>query len=168
MDLISQGIGAFLGVIAGTFISYGITLLIERRTTRQRKDNFQFEVEYNLRQVERWITDVSDFRNAINGQALNLWAKWLDFGKVMRGSGDEMFRSGLIYKFLTHDQIANLQSFYGDFSEPFEQFVNQQISQFRQNFVQADAIKLAQYLEDRLRKSRKSLSDAKEALERRT
>jgi hypothetical protein len=167
VDLISQGIGAFLGVIAGTFITFGITLLFERRSTNQRKENFRFEVEYNLRQVERWIGDVSDFRNAINGKALNLWATWLDFGKVMRGSGDEMFRSGLIYKFLTHDQIASLQSFYGDFSEHFEQFTNQRISQLRQNFVQAEATQFVQYLEDRLRKSRKSLSDAKEALERR-
>ncbi|QQO54409.1 MAG: hypothetical protein N838_14715 [Thiohalocapsa sp. PB-PSB1] len=154
VDLIAQGIGAFLGVIAGTFISYGLNLMFERRTINQRKENFRFEVAYNLRQVERWIGDVSDLRNAINSEALHTWAVWLDFGKVMRGSGDDMFKSGLIYKYVTHDQIGNLQAFYGDFSEHFEQFVNQRIVQLRQDFVQKEMVELLKYLEDKLKKAR--------------
>jgi hypothetical protein len=155
MNYVLQGLGAFLGVLAGTFVTFGVNLLMERRADAQKFKNLKFELGFNLRQIERWLVDVAGYRSALNGNALNTWSAWFDFANIMRYTAEDMFKSGKIYDHLDHEQIGKLQVFLSEFSSAFEQFINTKIAGFRQTFNQQEAIQLAVYMESKLRENKR-------------
>lgn len=157
MNYVLQGLGAFLGVLAGTFVTFGVNLLMERRADAQKVKNLKFELGFNLRQIDRWLVDVTGYRNALNGNALNTWAAWFDFANIMRATAEDMFKSGKIYDHLGHEQIGKLQVFLSEFSPVLEQFVNTKIAGFRQAFNQPEAIQLAVYMESKLRENKRAI-----------
>lgn len=164
LNIVLQGAGAFFGVIAGTFVTYGVNLLMERRTNSQKINNLKFELGFNLRQLDRWLQEAAGFRNAVNANALNTWAEWFDFTNIMRATSEEMFKSGLLYSHLDHDQIARLQVFLSDFSIGLEQYVNTRISANRQTFNQQECVQLAVYIEAKLRNHKRAIESCLQKL----
>ena len=139
MDYVLHGFGVFLGVLAGT----GVTLLVgwiqRRRGESQQVRNLKFELDLNIGKVDRWLEELGRYRNAVNGDSLQNYAGYFDLGRFIYVTANNMFLSGLLYKYLDDEQIGKLQEIVAEFSPAWEQIINSQITWNKTLFVQSTA-----------------------------
>ena len=129
MNYFLQGFGVFLGVLAGAAITLLTQWINEKRTESQKLKNLRFEFEFNIKKIETWLEEVVKYRNAVNGDALDTYFGYFDLSRFITITANDMFFSGLLYKLLDHDAIGKLQVIYSEFSLPWENMLNAQITQ---------------------------------------
>lgn len=136
-DLVGSAVGAFLGVIAGTLITILAAKHWERRAYRQQVQNLVFELRLNLKKIDRWLSEITKYRNAVNGDSLHTWFGYFDLSKASYPTANDMFRTGLLYKALSHEHIEALQSTVAELSPAGEQYMNEQLANRRSEFEDA-------------------------------
>ncbi len=159
-----QGFGIFLGVVAGTAVTICSQWLISKRAEKQKIQNIKIELTFMQRQIKIWLTSLSQYRNAINGDALDTWADYIDVSKILRTSLIESFATGLVYKRLDDSLAADIQLALTDFSIGMEQVINQKISEQRMNFDKKKAIIDLNFFEKKLKQHEKSVINALKCL----
>lgn len=135
IDYIFQGFGVFLGVVAGVSINLLVQWINERRKELQKVKNLKFEFEINIRKIDGWIDELSKYRNAVNGDALDRYFGYFDLSRFIVPTANDMFFSGLLYKYLDKDDIGRLQIIYTEFSVNGEKILNEQIDFFRNKAI---------------------------------
>jgi len=124
MNYFLQGFGVFLGVIAGT----AVTILTQRfllwRQEKQKVQNLKFEIQFNMKQIDRWMEYLNGYRNAVNGDAIALWAEYFDFSHVIKSTIENMIQTGLIYKKMSSDSVSHLLFFLSSFNQSSEVVYN--------------------------------------------
>ena len=159
-----QGFGIFWGVVAGTAVTICSQWLINKRTEKQKIKNIKIELTFMQQQIRTWLTSFGLYRNAINGDALETWAEYIDVSKVLKTSLIDSFTSGLIYKYLDNSLAADIQLALTDLSMSMEQVINQKISEQRSNFDKKKAIIDLNFLERKLKQHEKAVTEALQCL----
>ena len=130
-----HGLGVFLGVLAGTFVTILTQLYFAKRGQTQQTQNLKFELELNVSKIDTWLEELEKYRHAVNGDALHNWFGYFDIGKGVSVTANAMFASGLLYNVLDKDDIAALQQLFTDLSPDGEQYMNNQLGESRRNFT---------------------------------
>lgn len=159
MEFVLQGFGVFLGVLAGTAVTLLVQWIVRKQGEAQKKRNLKFEFELNIRKIDQWLDEVTAYRNAINGDAIDTYFGFFDFSRAVLVTLNDMFVTGQLYKFLDHDQIGKLQLLFSDFSPFSENYFNNQITQNKRNFSKSKAVQEVNFLETKLKEHRKTLSE---------
>jgi hypothetical protein len=129
LNYILQGLGVFFGVIAGIAINLITQWVIEKRKESQKIKNLKFEFELNIKKISKWIKEITDYRNAVNGDALSNYFGHFDLSRFITVTANNMFWSDLLYKYLDHDGIGKLQVIFSEFSPVWEDMLNKQVAQ---------------------------------------
>jgi hypothetical protein len=82
MDFLATMTGAAAGVLAGVFIQYLLTLLMNSRVTRAQKDALRKELEYDRAVVGELRGELDRLRNAVNGRVLDQYFGHLGMGRA--------------------------------------------------------------------------------------
>lgn len=131
MNYFLQGFGVFLGVIAGVAITLITQWINERYKESNKVKNLKFEFELNIKKINKWLEEFTTYRNAVNGDALYNYFGYFDLSRFVSVTANDMFRSGLLYKYLDHDAIGKLQVIYSEFSPGWEDVLNKQITHYK-------------------------------------
>ena|SRR2546428_20644 len=159
MNYILQGFGVFLGVLAGTAVTLLTQWVLQRRAETQQLKNLEFEFELNIKKIESWLEEMTRYRNAVNGDALATYYGYFDLSRFVYPTANHMFLSGLLYKYLDHDDIGKLLVITSEFSLFGENYLNNQITQHKANFVKAKAVQDVDFWERKFKDHRKSLEE---------
>jgi hypothetical protein len=127
MNYFLQGFGVFLGVIAGVVITLITQFLTDKVKESQKVKNLRFEIELNIKKINKWLEEITSYRNAVNGDALNNYFGYFDLGRFVSITANDMFLTGLLYEYLDHDSIGKLQIIYSEFSPAWEDILYKQI-----------------------------------------
>jgi len=123
MEHFTQGFGIVVGVIAGVIAGTLVTVLIKYieicRTEKQREKNLKFELQFDIKKIESFKAELSDYRNAVAGDALKTYYGYFAFTKLIYATLQSMYSDGSLYKlFDKTDDLAKLQkalsNYYGD------------------------------------------------------
>ncbi|MDE2980384.1 MAG: hypothetical protein OXU74_04235 [Gemmatimonadota bacterium] len=182
-DLVGSAAGAFLGVIAGTLITILAARLWERRAYRQQVHNLVFELRLNIKKIDRWLSEITKYRNAVNGDSLHTWFGYFDLGKASYPTANDMFRTGLLYKALSHEHIEALQSTVAELSPVGEKYMNERFMDSRRAFEDAqqrrnlpywlnvakpEAVRIADFWEHKMQGHRSILDEIVRAIDDRS
>lgn len=157
MNYLLQGFGVFLGVLAGTAVTLLTQWIIQRRRESQKLKNLKFEFELNIKKIDRWLKEITAYRNAVNGDTLHMYAGYFDLSRFVSVTANDMFLTGLLYRYLDHDDIGNLQVLFSEFSLYGENYLNNQIAQNKANFNKAKAVQDVNFWEKKFEDHKKTL-----------
>lgn len=173
MNYFLQGFGVFLGVVAGVIVMHISQWLNERLKEKQKVKNLKFEFMLNIKKIDSWLEEIGKYRNAVNGDTLQTYFGYFDLSRFVSVTANDMFLSGLLYKYLEHDDIARLQPIYAEFSLPWENMLNQQITTFRELAVdysswlitKPQVVSHVNFWEGKLREHQRTLEEVLKKLE---
>ena len=103
---------------------------------RGQTQNLKFELGLNVSKIDTWLEELEKYRHAVNGDALHNWPGYFDIGKAVSVTANAMFASGLLYKVLDKDDIAALQKLFAELSPAGEQYMNNQLGEYRRLFYE--------------------------------
>lgn len=129
MNYFLQGFGVFLGVVAGVAITLITQWINEKSKESQKVKNLKFEFDLNIKKIDKWLEEINKYRNAVNGDVLNNYFGYFDLSRFVSVTANNMFLSGLLYKYLDYDAIGKLQVIYSEFSPAWEDLINKQVTQ---------------------------------------
>lgn len=114
-----------------------LSSLIQARAARkQQVRNLCFELRLNIKKIDGWLNQISQYRNAVNGDCLHLWAGYFDLSMTVSATFHSMLNSGALYNALSHEDIAALQEVYWALSQSGEHYLNKQLNNTRTSFQQ--------------------------------
>jgi hypothetical protein len=136
MNYFLQGFGVFLGVIAGVAITL-LTQWINEKVRESRKvNNLEFELQLNIKKIDKWLEEIVKYRNAVNGDTLNTYFAYFDLSRFVTVTANDMFLSGLLYKYLDYETLEKLQVVFSEFTLTWETFLNNDLTQNRNKAIQ--------------------------------
>ena len=139
MDYFFSGLGVFVGVLAGTTVTFLAALALRKWNESQQVQNLKFELNFNIKKMDGWLDEITNYRNAVNGDTLKTYFGYFDLSRIISVSANNMLLTGLLYSHLDEDSIANLQVIFSEFSQSGEQIINNQVTQNKQNFIVGSA-----------------------------
>jgi hypothetical protein len=139
MSYFLQGFGVFLGVIAGVVVNIGVQRYLIWRSQSQTVRNLKFELDFNIRKLDRFLEQMVAYRNAVNADSLSTYFAYFDLSRIISATTYNMLYSGLLYKYLSYEDIAQLQAILSGLSVQNENFMNNQILQNKLNFQKQKA-----------------------------
>ena len=157
MDYILQGFGVFLGVLAGVAITLLSQWITDRQQRNSKSRNLLFELQLNEKKIERWLEEIQAYRNAVNSETLFQYFGYFDYSKFVTVTADKMFVSGLLYQYLSHEDIGSLQEIFTYFSNSGEQYINNQIVNSKSSFDKTAATNNVNYHEKQLKTYKEKL-----------
>ena len=176
---IGSAVGVFIGVVSGTAVTILAHRFQERRFEKRQVRNLSFELRLNTKKIDGWLEELARYRNAVNGDNLHNWFGYFDLGKTVSATASAMLASGLLYNTLVHQHVEALQVVFWELSPAGENYINEQFKARRDAFNQLrraknsllwlnsakpEAVRLADYWEDRLRGHRATLEDITRAI----
>lgn len=168
MNYFLQGFGVFLGVIAGVAITLLTQWINEKRKESQKVINLKFEFQLNIKKIDKWLDEITKYRNAVNGDALNSYFGYFDLSRFITVTANDMFLSGLLYKYLDHEALEKLQVIFSEFTLPWETFLNNEITQNRNKAIQdptswpafkSQVVFKVNFWDNKIREHKKTLED---------
>ena len=182
-DLVGPAVGTFLGVIAGTLITILATRHRERRAYRQQVQNLVFELRLNIKKIDRWLSEITEYRNKVNGDNLHNWSGYFDLGKAVYATTNRMLDDGSLYTTLSEQHIEALQSTIAELSPAGAKYMNEQLANLRSEFETArqthdtyswfnvtkqEAVRVADFWERKMRDHRSVLGEIVSAIDARS
>ena len=120
--------GAAVGVLAGVFIQYLLTLLLNSRVTKAQKNALRKELEYDRAVVAELKRDELDrLRNAVNGRVLNNYFGHFGLGRAFFAQTVALANSGKLYEFFQVNDLEFLQEVVSTLSANTESWVSAEI-----------------------------------------
>jgi hypothetical protein len=160
MNYFLQGFGVFLGVIAGTAVAILTQRFLLWKQEEQKIRNLKFEIQFNIKQIDRWTEYMRRYRDAVNGETMGSWAEYFDFSRIIKSTIEDMIQTGLIYKKLSRDTtdiVSYLLLFISSYNLGYEYVINQEILNQRQNFNKQLATMQITVHEKKLQENKKNL-----------
>jgi hypothetical protein len=93
----ATAIGAAIGVIAGTFIQYFLSLALERRSQKRQKNSLLKELVYNRSLTDELTEELQKMRNAANGRVFSTYFGYFQFAKGLFIQAQASAASGALY-----------------------------------------------------------------------
>lgn len=164
MNYFLQGLGVFLGVIAGVAVTLIVQTILDKGRNKKNAQNLLFEFELNIKKIDLWLEEIERYRNAVNSETLFQYFGYFDLSKFVIVTANNMFTTGLLYDYLSHEHISTLQEITSYFSLNGEKYINDQIEFNKTSFEKVRAIGDVNYHEDKFKSSKKSLLEIMDAL----
>ena len=146
-DPIALALGVFLGVVAGALVQFGLQWINGKIQEKQSVRNLKFELEFNIKKCAELIGEVRKLRDKVNANAVGQYFGYFKTSGILVVIVDDMLRKGLLYKYLTHDDIWKLQIHYVRFSST-EQWYNEQVEKMKVEANQQTNILMVDLIED--------------------
>ena len=159
MDYLLHGLGVFLGVLAGTAVTLLTQWVLNKTKEKHKTRNLRFEFELNIKKIDVWLEELGKYRNAVNGDSVQTYAGYFDLSRAVYPTANEMFQSGLLYKYLKHDEIGKLQVIFTEFSTYWENSLNQQIMDNKANPNKQQAVFNIDFWEKKFKEHKATFSD---------
>ena len=150
--------------MAGTAVTILTHWIINKSNEKQNTKNLKFEFELNIGRIEKWLEEIQQFRNAVNADDLNQYYGYFDLSLAVSITANDLYQSGLLYKYLNYEDIARLQVIFADLSITGEQVLNQRIQQLKEDFNKADANLSINFWENKFKEHRKTLNELSKKL----
>lgn len=170
MTFWSVFLGVLSGIVAGIIINLVIASIIKKNSQKQSINNLKFEIEYNIKKINKSLEDLNNYRNENNADNINNYFGYFPLSKVILTTARQMFNSGLIYKFLNHDFVEKLQNFSIDFSLGTENFMNNQIKYNQSNYnlpnIKVIANNQITFWERKFKENKQNFEEIKNKLEK--
>ncbi len=154
-----QGLWILLGVIIGIVIELSVKWINRRCDEKQTLKNLKFEFEVDIKKIDKWLEEISRYRNAVNLNAMHTWFGYFDLSRFIYPTANAMFLNGLLYKYLTKEEIGKLLVICSEFSLAWEVFLNNQIKENRTNFDQPRVGQEINMWETKFRDHKQTLED---------
>lgn len=135
ISYIFQGLGIFIGIVAGTVVTLLIQWVAQRGKEEETVKYLKFEIDLNIGKIIRWLDQVDNYRNAVNSDTLSTYWDYFDLSRVATSFYNNTFYSGLLYKYLNFDDINQLQIIFSEFSITWENLLNEEIKKNRNTFI---------------------------------
>jgi len=159
MDYLLQGFGVFLGVIAGTFVVILVQKFTVWRQEEQKVKNLKFELDLNIKKIDGFLEKLTNYRNKANSDNLSNFFDYFDLSRTIWITTNNMFYSGLLYKYLEYEDIGKLQVVISEFSIYWENIINGRVEQNKKNLDRQKAIKDIDFWENKFKRHKKSLDE---------
>lgn len=150
-------VGVFIGVVAGTLVTLLIQWANEKRLECQLLQRLKFELRLNIRKIDQWLAEMVSYRNAVNANGMQTYFGYFDLSRYVSVMANTMFVSGLIYKYLSDDEIGKLQVITGEFSPGWEAMLNSQVAQNKATFLQTKAAQDVNFWERKFKEHKATL-----------
>ena len=134
MQYFYQGFWIFIGIVAGIAVNFFTQKIINWRNEKNIIKNFEFEIDFNIKKINKFLEYLREFRDCINGDVLDKFAKYFDLSKAVFNTTNMMLFSGLLYKYLSNKNVENILSMISQFTIFWENLINGDINQFMNNF----------------------------------
>ena len=168
-----QGFGILVGILVGTAINLRVEQYRQKSNEQQMIANFIFELNFNIKKIDTWMEEISNYRNAVTYDELEQYYGYFDLTNVISVTANQLFVTGNLYKYLDHGDIGELQVIFAEFSPNGADQISKQIAQNKANYVAAltperaalkedyktVALGDVDYWERKFKKHRKTLSD---------
>ena len=164
MTYFLQGFGVFLGVIAGVAVTLVANNILSKQSKKRNARNLLFELDLNVKKIDLWLEEIEKYRNAVNSETMLRYFGYFDFSKFIIVTANNMLNSGLLYEYLSHNHISNLQQVSSHLSLAGEQYINNQIKYNQTEFDKTRATGDVNYHEGKLKESKKMLNEIMVAL----
>jgi len=139
MDSLLQGVGVFIGIVAGVIITILVQTYRAWRSEKQTLKNLEFEISLNVRRIDDWLEESNKWRNAVNSDSLQTYNGYFDLSKALFATANSMLATGSLYRHLDRDDIASLQLAGADLNANVQLLMNNHILYDKANFVKQDA-----------------------------
>ncbi len=138
MTFEQQIVDTFIGALAGFIFSISLFYLTEKwknnRVNKDLSDNLQKELEYNSNFIEGYKEDFEKLIRKITANDRQIFTIFR-FNKLQRLFLLETFNKGLLYKYLSADEINNLDAMLDYFTTPMNQIHYGYVEDYRNNTV---------------------------------
>lgn len=161
---IANAAGAFVGVIAGTFIQFFCQKLLDRSQRGKLLAILRREMQYNLYILDVHIQEVQSFRNAINANNIQDYYGYIKSTDLIYSSPIELLKSGILYEMFDKDHILLFQKLLQSGTPATEQWINSNIESRKKDFRQDESSRFANFLEGRFREHKKDIETIIKAL----
>ncbi len=159
MDYLLQGFGVFLGVIAGTAVTFLTQLCISRAQDNQKIENLKFEIKLNIKKLDVWLEELSRYRNTVIGDSAFSFDGYFDLSRIVSVTWNDLFFLGKLYKRMKDEEIEKLQVLFSDLSFNWETLLNQQIATNKLTPNKQHAIASIGLWEQKFKEHRKTLQN---------
>lgn len=134
MQYFYQGFWIFIGIVAGIGVNILTQKIINWKNEKNILKNFKFEIDFNVKKINRFLEYLRDYRDCVNGDSLNKFTKYFDLSRVIFGTTNNMLFSGLLYKYLSDENVENILIMTSQFTLYWENQINSNIGQHIANF----------------------------------
>jgi hypothetical protein len=157
-------IGAAAGVVAGALIQYIVQFFIGRLEQRRQRQALKKEMEYNLQVVADLIVECTNLRNAVNGNALNMYFGYLQYERGIFAQSIALLNNGLLYRWFTIEALKKLQRITSILNVAHANVINSSIKERRDaaaagTLSQAQATQFVNFIERELTEIRQLLNE---------
>lgn len=157
--------GVFAGIIAGIAINLVIEALRNHRVNVKMVKNLKFEIEFNIKKIDKYLDDLKLYREHIKGDSPNEYFQTLEFSGLLKTTLQQMFLDRSIYKLFGYEDIGRLQVFAADFQSDTLTSMKDAISTISKiqdvDKMRGVANKLSDYLEGGLKGAKNNLEAIK-------
>jgi hypothetical protein len=91
-----------------------------------------FELELNCRKLEDWLEELGKYRNSVNGDSLHTYFGYFKLSSTIGVTASQLHTAGVLYKYLSHKHIGQMQEVFNELSLSGENYLNNQIQQIKQ------------------------------------
>jgi len=134
MQYFYQGVWIFIGIVVGIAVNFFTQKIINWRNEKNILKNFKFEIDYNIKKIDKFIEYFRDFRDCVNGDVFNNFTKYFDLSRLVFNTTNIMLFNGLLYKYLSNENVENILVVISQFTLGWENQLNNAISQQKNNF----------------------------------
>ena len=132
MEAFVYGLSIFIGLVAGVIVSL-LTELVKNRIENEKDiKNLRFELNCNLKKIERWLSVIGDLKIKNSEDRLPEFYGYFNFSLTIYSTYFKMFSKGTIYNCLTDESIERLQEVANSLNMNAELLVNGQIGNLKQ------------------------------------
>jgi len=159
-----EGLGVAIGIIAGIVVAIVLQKIINWKKEQQKVKNLIFELQMNIKKIDDLLEETQKYRNAVNADNLSIYHGYFDLSKYICGTALDMLKSGLLYKYLSLEQIERLQYMSSELSIYSGNYMNNQLQGFKVNFDKVKAILAIDFWESKFKEDKKNLIEIRDKL----
>ncbi|WP_144302182.1 hypothetical protein [Oceanidesulfovibrio indonesiensis] len=156
-NLLSTGLGAFLGVLSGLIVNIVTHIHFNRKEQQRQLKNARFELEFNKTKVDEWLGYVERFRGCVVSETPERFYHYFDFTKAPTPTLVNLYQTGKLYEYLDHEDIAKLLKIDSKRNLDYENFFNAKVEEQKNTTDKQEALKAADVWENMFKEDRKML-----------
>jgi len=115
-----QGIGIAVGVIVGVIVTNIAQVIIQKVNAKNfRKQlvrNLRTDFQLNIKHLDRWLDQLSNYRQAATNNTLQYYTEWYDLSRAVFYAFNNMFSAGVLYDYLDFDEIYQIERMKSELS----------------------------------------------------
>lgn len=116
------------GILSGTVINILVEKINKRNIEKELVKNLIFEVNYNMKKMDTFIEEIDRYKDSVTGDYTHRYFGYFDLSKILYNVAYNMLGTGLLYKYLNHDDVEKLLNFLSEFSSNGQNFINNEIA----------------------------------------